>query len=122
NWAYCSAIYQRATGKVPPNAVAIVPGPGGKTLDTYGTINDACQAVTMFHDIAIRAGKYLDDTNWVNAVNTYGKIRNLGSGVYASLTAGKYDVDDTHRLEVYDPTIGSEGNWRALTPLEDITG
>ena len=53
---------------------------------------------------------------------TLSKIRNLGSGVYASLRAGKYDVDDTHRLESFDSTLGPVGSLRPLTPLEDITG
>jgi ABC-type branched-subunit amino acid transport system substrate-binding protein len=122
NWKYCSAVYLKETGKVAPNGETVVPGPDGKTLDTYGSINDACQLVTMFHDIAVRVGKYLNVPNWVHTVDTYGPIRNLGSGQYASLHAGKYDVDDTFRLEAYDSSIPPEGNWRPLTPLQDISG
>ena len=36
NWKYCSDIFEKQTGKKPPTAEDIVPGPGGKTLDTYG--------------------------------------------------------------------------------------
>ena len=122
NWKYCADIYQQQTGKVAPNAEAVIPGPGGKTLDTYGSINDACQLLTMFHDIATRAGTYLNVPNWARTVNTYGTIRNMGSGIYASLHAGKYDVDDTFRLEAFDSSIPPQGNWRPLTPLQDITG
>ncbi|HLI72300.1 MAG TPA: ABC transporter substrate-binding protein [Acidimicrobiales bacterium] len=122
NWRYCSGIYQQETGKVAPNAEAVVPGPNGKTLDTYGSINDACQLVTMFHDIASRVGTYLNTDNWVRTVDSFGNIRNVGDGQYASLHTGKYDVADTFRLEEFDSSIGAKGQYRPLTPLEDITG
>ena len=122
NWKYCATIYQTQTGKVAPNAEAVVPGPDGKTLDTYGSINDACQLLTMFHDIATRVGHDLNVPNWVHTVDTYGAIRNVGAGAYASLHAGKYDVDDTFRLVAFDSTIPPQGTWRPLTPLQDITG
>jgi ABC-type branched-subunit amino acid transport system substrate-binding protein len=124
NWAYCSDVYKKETGKDAPNAEAVVPGPDGKTLDTYGSINDACQLVTMFADIVTKVGKYLNANNWVHAVDTYGKIRNMGGGQYASLHTGKYDVNDTFRLESYDSSLppAGKGNWKPITPLEDITG
>jgi len=122
NWKYCATIYQKQTGQVPPNAEAVVPGPNGKTLDTYGGINDSCQLLTMFHDIAVRVGPVLNNENWVRTVNSYGPIRNVGSGPYASLHAGKYDVDDTFRLEEFDSSIQPDGQWKPITPLEDITG
>jgi branched-chain amino acid transport system substrate-binding protein len=122
NWAYCAAIYKKETGKVAPNGEQVIPIANGKTLDTYGSINDACQLVTMFHDIATKVGKYLDVPNWVHTVDTYGPIRNMGGGIYASLHTGKYDVSDTFRLEEYDSSIGAKGNWKPLTPLEDISG
>jgi hypothetical protein len=122
NWAYCAAIYKKETGKVAPNGEQVIPIANGKTLDTYGSINDACQLVTMFHDIAVKAGKYLNVPNWVHAVDTFGAIRNMGGGQFASLRTGKYDVNDTFRLEEFDSSIGAKGNWKPITPLEDITG
>jgi len=122
NWKYCAAIYLEQTGKVAPNGEMVIPLPNGKTLDTYGTINDSCQLVTMFHDIAARVGKYLNVGNWVHTVNTYGPIRNMGGGAYASLSTGKYDVSDTFRLEEFDSSLGAKGNWKPITPLEDISG
>jgi Periplasmic binding protein len=122
NWKYCAAVYLKETGKVAPNGEAILPLPNGKTLDTYGSINDACQLVTMFHDIATKVGKYLNVDNWVHAVDTYGPIRNMGGGVYASLHTGKYDVSDTFRLEEFDSSLGLKGNWKPVTPLENISG
>ncbi len=122
NWAYCKGIYKKETGKTPPNAESVIKIAGGKTLDTYGSINDACQLVTMFHDIATKAGPYLNDADWVNAVNHYGPITDRGAGQYASLRVGKYDANDTFRLEAFDSSIPPTGNWKPLTPLENITG
>jgi hypothetical protein len=124
NWKYCYTIWNKQTGKIAPNAEAVVPGPGGKTLDTYGSINDACQLVTMFADIAKKVGPHLNSDNWVHTVDTYGPIRNVGAGQYASLHAGKYDVDDTFRLEAYDSSLPpkGKGNWNPLTELQNISG
>ncbi|HEY1738988.1 MAG TPA: hypothetical protein VGI86_09775, partial [Acidimicrobiia bacterium] len=93
----------------------------GKIDDTYGTINDACQVITMFHDIAARVGKYLNNDNWINTVNNFGPIANRGSGPYSSLHAGKYSADDNWRLETYDSKLGPSGNWQPITPVQDIT-
>lgn len=122
NWAYCAAVYQAQTGKPAPDGEAVIPGPNGKKLDTYGSINDACQLVTLFRDIATRVGPNLNIANWVGTVDAYGPIRNMGGGPYASLRKGHYDIDDSFRLESYDSTIGAKGDWKALTPLQDITG
>jgi hypothetical protein len=122
NWAYCAKIYQEQLGKPAPDGEAVIPGPNGKTLDTYGLINDSCQMLTLFHDVAQRVGKELNATNWAHAVNTYGTIRNMGGGQFASLHQGKYDIDDSFRLEAYDSSIGAKGDWKPLTPLQDVPG
>jgi ABC-type branched-subunit amino acid transport system substrate-binding protein len=122
NWAYCAKIYQQQLGKPAPDGETVIPGPNGKTLDTYGLTNDSCQMVTLFHDIAQRVGTNLNVANWTRTVNSYGTIRNMGGGPYASLHQGKYDIDDSFRLESYDSSLGAKGDWKALTPLQDITG
>jgi len=120
NWKFCASVYKEETGKVAPNAETIIPGPNGKTLDTYGNINDACQLLTLFQEIGNRVGKNLNVANWVHAVNTYGPIRDYGGGQYASLHTGKYDDDDTFRLETLNSSLGPKGDWQPLTPLEDV--
>jgi hypothetical protein len=122
NWKHCAAIYKQETGKTAPNAVAIVPGPNGKTLDTYGSINDACQLLTLMQEIGARVGKNLNDANWVKAVDHYGPIRDYGAGVYASLHTGKYDDNDTFRLEEFDSKLGQDGEWKPVTKLENVPG
>jgi ABC-type branched-subunit amino acid transport system substrate-binding protein len=122
NWAYCARIYKEQTGKTAPDAETVVPGPDGKTLDINGSINDACQSLSLFHDVAARVGKYLDNANWVYTVDHFGPIANRGGGQYASLGTGKYDFDDTFALETFDPTIPPTGDWKPLSSLQDITG
>ena len=122
NWKFCASVYRKETGRVAPNAVSVIHGPDGKTLDPYGTINDACQLLFEFQEIGKRAGKYLNDATWVHAVDTYGPIRDYGAGQWNSLHTGKYDDDDTWRLEQFDSSIKPNGNTKALTPLEDISG
>ncbi|HTD49773.1 MAG TPA: ABC transporter substrate-binding protein [Acidimicrobiia bacterium] len=124
NWTYCKTIYKKETGKDAPGANDRIPYKDSKTqtLDTYGAINDACQLVSMFHDIAARVGPYLNNTNWVNTVSTYGPITNRGSGPYSSLHAGKYDAEDNWRLEQFDSSLPPDGQFRPITPLQDIAG
>src|SRR5262249_30076700 len=122
NWKNCADIYERYTGMQGPNSQEVLQVPDGKTLGTNGAINDACQVLTMFHDIAVRVGENLNNSNWVKTVNRFGKIDNRGSGPYSSLHSGKYDAEDNFRLDAFDSSIGSRGDWRALTPLQDISG
>jgi len=58
--------------------------------------------------------------NWVRTVNHYGAIRDVGAGQYASLHTGKYDDNDTFRLEEFDSKLGPQGEFKALTPLKDV--
>jgi len=122
NWKFCASVYRKETGKVAPNGVSVIRGPDGKTLDPYGSIDDACQLLFEFQEIAKRTGKYLNDATWAHAVDTYGPIRDYGAGQWNSLHTGKYDDDDTWRLEEFDSSIKPNGNLKALTPLEDIRG
>ena len=77
--------------------------------------------MTIFQDIGNRAGKYLNDANWVNAVDHYGKIPAMDS-LYGSLHTGKYDAGDTFALVAFDSKLPPDGNWRYLTPVEDVAG
>jgi hypothetical protein len=100
----------------------VIPGPSDHSIDTYGSIRDACQMVTLFFAIATKAGPNLNTDTWVNAVDNYGPIRNMGGGQFASLHKGKYDIADTFRLASFDSSIPPEGNWKALTDLQNIPG
>jgi hypothetical protein len=121
NWKYCAAIYKTYIHQDAPDAETKVPGPDGKQLDTNGNINDACQSLSLFHDVTTRVGQYLNAANWVSAVNSYGTIANRGGGPYASLTKGKYDFDDTFQLQSFDSSLPPLGNWKSLTPYENLS-
>ena len=41
---------------------------------------------------------------------------------FASLHAGKYDADDTYGLVAFDPSIKPNGDWKHLTPAENVSG
>jgi ABC-type branched-subunit amino acid transport system substrate-binding protein len=122
NWKYCAAIYEKYTHKHAPNSQEIIPGPNGKTLETNANINDACQTITMFRDIATRVGPNLNNANWQTTVDHFGRIDNRGSGLFSSLHKGKYDAEDNFRLETFDSSSGARGDWRALTPVQNVPG
>ena len=121
NWKTCASIYQAYFHKAAPNAEAVIPGPDGHTIDTFGAITDSCSEFTLLEDIGNRVGKYLNDANWMNAVDNYGKIPAMDSQ-YGSLHTGKYDAGDTFALVQFDSKLPPDGNWRYLTPVEDVPG
>lgn len=114
----CDAIYERRTGSEVPGPNDIVEGPGGKRIDVYTTVGDACVELTMFVEIATAVGPELNNENWRRTVDSMGSIP-LPSRRHASLGPGKYDADDSARLVTFDPGVGEEGDWRAITPIRD---
>jgi ABC-type branched-subunit amino acid transport system substrate-binding protein len=122
NWKFCAEIYTRETHKKAEGDQEIIKSADGKNiLDEHGTISDACQLLWTFHDIGARVGQYLNNDNWESTVNTFGKIANRGSGEFATLHTGKYSTDDNWRLQAFDSSIKPEGNWKAISPLENIS-
>ena len=77
--------------------------------------------MTMFRDIGERVGKNLNSTTWVKTVDGFGAITNRGSGPYSSLRTGKYDAEDSFRLVSYDSSLGTNGDWKKLTPIKDAS-
>lgn len=121
HFAFCRDIWEKATGRKVPSPNAIVRLPNGKQNDIYSEVEDACLFTNFFATIAKRVGPYLNDTNWVNTVNDFGPIDDT-STIYASIHRGKYDADDTYGLVGYDPTVGADGDWKHLTPEENVSG
>jgi hypothetical protein len=78
--------------------------------------------LSIFKQVATKVGKDLNVPNWQSTVNSFGPITNLGGGQYASLRDGKWDIDDTFRLSQFDQTIGKQGDWKALSELQNISG
>jgi hypothetical protein len=121
NYTYCRTIWEKQTGTKIPLPNVVVKLPSGQQNDIYGNAEDACSYVTMFQDIATHVGKDLNNANWTNTVNTLGPVKVMNTD-YASLHAGKYDADDTYGLVAFDPSVAPNGNWRHLTPVENVSG
>ncbi len=121
NYTYCKDIYEKQTGIKIPLPTVVVKLPNGQRNDIYGNAEDACSYVTMFQDIANHVGTDLNDTNWTNTVNNLGPVKVMNTD-FASLHTGKYDADDTYGLVAFDPSIKPYGDWRHLTPTEDVSG
>ena len=60
--------------KKAPDGDDVIPGPPGHTLDINGSILDACTELSMFDDIGERVGQYLNNENWRNVVDQFGKL------------------------------------------------
>ena len=121
HYTYCKTIFEKQTGITIPLPDVVVKLPNGQQNDIYGNAEDACSYVTMFQDIATHVGKDLNNTNWTNTVNTLGSVKVMNTD-FASLHAGKYDADDTYGLVAFDPSVKPNGNWRHVTPVENVSG
>ena len=121
HFTFCRDIFEKATNTKVPSPNVIVRLPDGLQNDIYGEVEDACLFPNFFAAIAKKAGQYLNDTTWVQAVNTYGSIEDMNT-LYASIHEGKYDADDTYGLVAFDPTIGADGDWSHVTPVRNVTG
>ncbi len=121
NYTYCRDIYEKQTGIRIPLPNVVVKLPNGQQNDIYGNAEDACSYVTMFQDIAQRVGKNLNITNWASTVDHFGAVKVMNTD-WASLHAGKYDADDTYGLVAFDPSIPPNGEWRHVTPVQNVSG
>ena len=121
-WKYCAGIYKAQTGRDAPDAEHTIKNAAGKIDDAHGAISDACSMISMFQNIMLKLGQYPNNENWVSTVNSYGNIATRGLGPYASIHTGKYTADDNWRLQEYDPTLGDTGEWKPVTPLQNISG
>ena len=121
HYTYCKKIFEKQTGIEIPLPNVVVKLPNGKQNDIYGNAESACSFVTMFRTIADRVGKNLNNANWVSTVDHFGPIEVMNTD-YASLHAGKYDADDTYGLVAFDPSIPPIGEWRHVTPTENVSG
>ncbi|MDQ1382336.1 MAG: hypothetical protein QOJ71_3055 [Actinomycetota bacterium] len=121
HFAYCRDIWEQATGIKVPSPNVVIKLPNGKQNDIYSEVEDACASTTFFATIARRVGPFLNDTNWVNTVNDFGAIDDT-STIYASIHEGKYDADDTYGLVAYDPKVGDAGDWKHVTPVQNVSG
>ncbi|MDQ1532487.1 MAG: hypothetical protein QOF28_248 [Actinomycetota bacterium] len=118
----CVKTYEDATGHKVVAPKDLKAGKDGKRAEIYITVQDACGDLTFFKVIAEKVGKYLNVNNWTNTVNTFGDMGGkLVSTDFASLGVGKYDASNGFSLVSFDSSLGTQGDWKKLTPLADVT-
>ena len=119
----CVDIYEKATKTKVVAPADIKPGADGKRTEIYASIEDACTELTLFKTIAEKAGKQLTNRTWAAAVKDLGPLDNLlAAGKWASIHQGKYDANDTFGLVSFDPKSGRSGDWKSLTPVQNVSG
>jgi ABC-type branched-subunit amino acid transport system substrate-binding protein len=116
----CVDIYQKATGTTVPGPDERKVDSNGKSVYTDQAVTDFCGELFMFRDIAKKVGPDLTVANWQKTVNTLGPIA-LVPDKFASLCKGKYAAEDSFRLVSYDSSLGTNGDWKKLTPIKDAS-
>ena len=91
-----------------------------RRLDTYRTIND-----TIVHDVPRRlqaAGQRPVQQRQLGEHHQHLRTDHQPWVRACILTKGKYDAEDNWRLEQIDTSLPPDGQFRPITPLQDITG
>jgi ABC-type branched-subunit amino acid transport system substrate-binding protein len=117
----CVDIYEKATGTTVPGPDQRKTDSNGKSVYTDQAVTDFCGELFMFRDIAKKVGPNLTTANWQKTVNTLGPIA-LVPDKFASLCKGKYAAEDSFRLVSYDSSLGTNGDWKKVTPIKDGSG
>jgi hypothetical protein len=112
----CAKIYETASGTTVLGPNEVKPGPDGISVQTYQAVEDFCSELSMFQQIATKAGPDLTNTTWTAAANGFGSITLPGS-TYASIHTGKYDASDGFRLVSFDSSIPPQGDWKGLSQI-----
>jgi ABC-type branched-subunit amino acid transport system substrate-binding protein len=115
----CIKTYEDATGQTVVAPKDLKPNAQGIRVQVYVAISDICRELTMFEQVAAKAGPYLNNQNWLNAENTIGPIQNMPGSQYASLNTGKYDADDAFALVAFK---SSANDFVATTPIKNTPG
>jgi hypothetical protein len=115
----CVATFRRANPGVPVADPKVrTPGRDGRVEQRFEAIRDACDELEVLRLVGERAGPNLTNETWRRAIDHYGEIR-LPAYAYASFRAGKYDANDGFRLGAWDSSLGPNGGFKPLSPLEN---
>ena len=117
---HCVDVYEKATGEKVPGPDNRKTTPEGKSLNTDQALTDACGDLTMFKAIAEKVGPNLTTKNWQKTVSSFGKL-DLPPNQFSSICKGKYDALDDFQLLSYDSSIGTSGDWKAISPIKDVS-
>jgi ABC-type branched-subunit amino acid transport system substrate-binding protein len=117
----CVDVWEKATGKTLIGPDELKPGPDGRVAELFIAVEDFCGELLMFKTIAEKAGPNLTNRTWRKAVDTFGPIK-LATTDLASLCKGKYGAKDEGRIVKYDSSIGDNGDWKAVSEIQDTSG
>jgi hypothetical protein len=117
----CVDIYEKATGTTVPGPDQRKVDSSGKSVYTDQAVTDFCGELFMFRDIAKKVGSNLTAANWKKTVDNFGPIE-LVPDKFASLCKGKYAAEDDFQLVSYDSSVGTNGDWKTVTPVKDASG
>jgi hypothetical protein len=117
----CVKTYQSATGQTVVGPDDLKPGPDGKRVRVWAAIRDFCGQLSLFKQVAEKAGPDLTNGTWRQAVDGFGTIA-LVDTPYASIHAGKYGANDAFGLVVFDSAYGPKGDFKHVGPVQDVTG
>ncbi|HTL86663.1 MAG TPA: hypothetical protein VL856_15875 [Acidimicrobiia bacterium] len=109
----CVKIYEDASGAKVVSPMAATKDAEGKTDQVWITVRDACSDLKFFKLIGDRIGKYLNNENWVQAVDNFGPL-DIVAQPKSSLGKGKYDASDSAALSKYDSSAGTQGDWSTV--------
>jgi ABC-type branched-subunit amino acid transport system substrate-binding protein len=109
----CVKIYEDASGAKVASPMTATKDAEGKTDQIWITVRDACSDMKFFKLIADKIGKYLNNENWIQAVDNFGPI-DIVAQPKSSLGKGKYDASDSASLSKYDSTAGAQGDWATV--------
>jgi hypothetical protein len=116
----CNKIWETASGTKVVGPADLKPDKDNKLQEIWISVRDSCDDLDAFKVIADKVGKNLNNINWQRTVDNFGTI-DLYSTKAATFGTGKYDADNYFSLVSFDPTVGSGGDWKALTPIADVT-
>lgn len=117
----CVDVWEKATGKTVLGPDETTPDADGRVAEIYTALEDFCGELVIFKAIAEKAGPKLTNGTWRKAVERFGAIK-LVTTSQASLCKGKYGANDEGRLAKFDSSIGGNGDWKAITEIQDVSG
>ncbi len=109
----CVKVWETASGTKVVAPKDLKKGADGKRAEIWITVRDVCSDLKFFKTIADKVGKYLNNANWVDAVNNFGEITIVATPK-ATLGTDKYDASDGAQLVEFDPAAGTSGDWKVV--------
>ena len=116
----CVKTYETATGQTVVGPDDLKPNANGVRVRVWAAIRDFCGQLSLFKQVAEKAGPNLTNDTWRQAVDGFGTIH-LVDTPYASIHAGKYGANDAFGLDEFDSTYGPKGDFKHIGPIEDVT-